>query len=585
VAVAGSLEAKGDPYAIRTGAMRRAYRSPVDGQLSEFGLYVPYDFDATKKYPLIVGLHGMNGNPMSMMRWLFGYDDAGRDAAWEDRHPIDRLPTLEAIVVTPDGHWNAMYRDMGEDDVMRVVDWALANLPVDPTRVTITGPSMGGIGSAAIPFHHPDRFAAAAPLCGYHSYFIRRDVAGRPLRPWERFLADERSNVSWAFNGLRIPLWIVHGTKDLPEENSGVLIDRYKALGYGIKHDHPDLGHNVWQKTYENLKGASWLMWHRRDEHPVEVRFRTMRSRFADDAWVHLDELATPDTWAQVVARIRKDNVIDVLEAKGLSALHFDRDGKRIDASAPVTVAIDGAKLTFAPSDALTLHRDVNGWHGGPAPHAAVYKHGAVTGPIRDVFHEPVLFVYGADDPAQARANEEVARAWANVRWGVRVKFPVISDAEFFARGEPLANDRALFLVGNAKSNRVVRELEPSLPIKVDGDAIVLPKDRRFTGQQLGAAFIHPNPKRTDRYVVVVEGVDALGTWRSLSLPDIVPDFVVYDDRVAPSRGQMVLGAGSALAAGFFTNDWLFPSDVSDPVARLDRPGPKSEHDATPYLP
>src|SRR5205085_6941619 len=42
----------------------------------------------------------------------------------------------------------------------------------------------------------------------------------------------------------------------------------------------------------------------------------------------------------------------------------------------------------------------------------------------------------------------------------------------------------------------------------------------RVTGAQLGAAFIRPNPRRPDRYVVVVEGVDALGTWRALSLPD-----------------------------------------------------------------
>ena len=60
---------------------------------------------------------------------------------------------------------------------------------------------MGGIGAASIPFRHPDRFAAAMPLCGYHSYFVRRDITGRPMRPWERVLAEERSNVVWAHNG------------------------------------------------------------------------------------------------------------------------------------------------------------------------------------------------------------------------------------------------------------------------------------------------------------------------------------------------------------------------------------------------
>jgi hypothetical protein len=111
------------------------------------------------------------------------------------------------------------------------------------------------------------------------------------------------------------------------------------------------------------------------------------------------------------------------------------------------------------------------------------------------------------------------------VRAGVHVDYPVVSDAEFFARGEPLANDRALFLVGNARSNRVVRELEPGLPIRVDDEGVLLGGQRLALDDgpaavsQLGAAFIHPNPQRPDRYVVVVEGVGALGTWRSLSLP------------------------------------------------------------------
>ena len=137
-----------------------------------------------------------------------------------------------------DAHGNAMYRDLGEDDVMRVVEWAVANLPIDRQKITITGPSMGGIGAAAIPLRFPGTFVATAPLCGYHSYFVRRDTAGRPVRPWERLIAEERSNVSWAYNGMKLPMWIVHGTKDLPETNSGVLIDRYKALGYPLTAVH-----------------------------------------------------------------------------------------------------------------------------------------------------------------------------------------------------------------------------------------------------------------------------------------------------------------------------------------------------------
>lgn len=250
--LASDIDRKADPYAHRTGAMRRALVAPFDGKAAPFGLYVPRSFrpGALRRYPIIVALHGLNGRPMAMIRYLFGNDDPARENEWEDRH-LGILPPLDAFVVTPNGYGNTMYRDLGEDDVLRVLGWALSRYPIDPARVSITGMSMGGIGAASVPLHHPGIFAAAEPLCGYHSYFVRRDIAGHPLRPWERLLAEERSNVFWALNGQHLPFYIVHGTLDLPEENSGVLIKRYDELGYDLVHEHPPLGHNVWQTTYE----------------------------------------------------------------------------------------------------------------------------------------------------------------------------------------------------------------------------------------------------------------------------------------------------------------------------------------------
>lgn len=583
---ATALEKKLDPYANRTGPIRRAYRSPVDGELAEYGVYLPPEYrrGAGRTYPLVVALHGLNGHPMAMLRWFFGADDPKKDQDWEDRH-VGLLPPLDAIVVTPNGHGNTMYRHLGQDDVMRAIEEVAALYPIDRSRITITGPSMGGIGAAALALRHPDTFAAAAPLCGYHSYFVRRDFIGRPLRPWEKSLAEERSNVFWAWNGKNLPLYVVHGTQDLPESNSGVLVERYESLKYNVIHEHPPLGHNVWQTTYEELKGAKWLLAQRPTNlHPTQIRFRTMRLRDGNDAWLHVGELAAPGTWAEVEARVRTRTRIE-LTTRSTTAISLDRDPLLVDATKPLTVVVDGTALVFPPEDPLSLHREEDTWKAGPAVHEGVFKHGEITGPLRDAFHAPLLFVYGASDPQQTRANEEVARAWAQIRWGVDVHYPMMSDVEFTARGESVANDHALFLVGNSRSNIVLRALEADLPIRVDGEAIVTAGGRRFTGSQVGAAFIRPNPRRTDRYLVVVEGVGALGTWRSLSLPDLLPDFIVYDERVAPARGQMNLSAGMVLAGGFFQNDWSLPTEIADPFAAVARPAARSEHDATPYLP
>jgi hypothetical protein len=139
-----------------------------------------------------------------------------------------------------------------------------------------------------------------------------------------------------------------------------------------------------------------------------------------------------------------------------------------------------------------------------------------------------------------------------------------MSDREFRERGERIDQDRPLFLVGNAKENSLVRELEDDFPIKVSGDAILLGK-KELRGPEVGAAFIRPNPRHPETYVVVMEALTPLGTMRAMSLPDILPDYAIYDRGVAPSRGQLILGAGTLLEGGLFSSDWSLSASARGP--------------------
>lgn len=563
-----------DPIAKRKGVMRLAHVARADGLPQPVAVYVP---KGSGKKPLYVGLHGMNGGPLSMLRVFFGGDDDKKSMAELDR-TMGPTPPVDAYVIAPHAHGNAMYRQLGEEEVMDAIAWARARWPdIDPDRIYVTGFSMGGIGAASIPFHHPDVFAAAQPLCGYHSYFIRRDVAGRPKRPWEQFLLEERSNVSWVDNGARLPLWIVHGTHDLPEENSGVLIEAYEKRKFTVQHDHPDLGHDVWGWAYDKLQHLAWFAGKKRVAHPKVVRMRTTRPRWGDDAWVHVDALGVVADWGTVDARVVDKKHITVT-TKGVDAFHLDRDPILVD-PASVTITVDGAAISFPDGAAIVLHREGDTWLSGAAKDDGPRKAGRVTGPIRDVWSDPLQVVYGADDPAQTQVNLEVARAFAGIRWGTDVRYPVLADSVVDPDKIP---DRATILIGNARSNRVLRALEPSLPIRVVGSTITF-AGRTFTGKQLGAAFVVPHPKNKDQYLLVIEGVDALGTFRALSLPELLPDFVVWDERLSPSRGQSLLGFGSVLSAGYFDLRWQPPKSFDDPVLKL--PSAKSEKDATPYLP
>jgi poly(3-hydroxybutyrate) depolymerase len=543
---------KRDPYAERTGVMRRALHSPLDGHPSEFALYVP-KVHPDKPLPLIVALHGMNGRAMTMLRWFFGGDDTARDQEWEDRH-VGPLPYLHAIVVAPAAHGNAFYRGPGEESVLQIIDWVSSHYAVDPSRVTITGPSMGGIGTAAIALHYPSRFAAAAPLCGYHSAFIRGDVVGFRLAPWERFMVEARSNVEWAQNGAQVPLYIVHGTKDLPETNSGVLIERYEKLGYSVKHEHPDLGHNVWQPTYEGFKGARWLLSYRKQDSNY-VRLRTASTRYGASGFVRINELAEAGHWGEVQGRRSGERSyttsttgIRELALENRIASVADADAGRV--SREVSWTVDGTMLKFDEREPLIAHKEGSLWLKGAREVAGLAKRGRTLGPFRDIFHDPVTFVVGTRDPNFSNVNAEVARFFARYKPGADLDYPIVNDD-----ATVLDQDRSLFLVGNAKSNRVLEALEASLPIRVRDGQVFL-GEKAFTGKQVGVAFTFPHPKFPNRMISVIEAPTPEGIFRAMSLPDLVPDFLVYDQSLARTQGQTVLGPGSALAAGFFDAEW-----------------------------
>jgi predicted esterase len=549
----------GDAWRRVQGPMRLAYPSPLDGKNRPFGVYVPPSLAEGKTYPLVVVLHGLNGLPMQMVRIFFGQDHPWRRAPWEDRHVAD-LPSLDAFVVSPSGFGNISYREFGEADVMHVVEWMKRTYPIDEDRVYVTGLSMGGTGAAAIGLRYADQFAAAAPLCGYHSYALRNDMANRELRAWEKALASFWSNVSWAERGKHLPLYVVHGKKDEPVENSGVLIDRYHELGYPVFAEHPNVGHNVWQQTYEGFKAYRWLAQHKRNREPADVVLTTSSLRYADHAWVHVTELEQHLGWGRVHARVG-DGRIEV-QTDGVRAVTLDRPASRLSASTSVTVAIDGKDLVFPPGVPMAMRREGESWEAGARAEAGLRKRRALSGPIRDAFLEPLVFVVGTQEPGLTDANLHVARALASPPFGVEARWPVIADVDVDVS---LASTHALFLVGSSQSNAYVARIADRLPLRMEGRQVVMGA-HRIEGKELGMLFVYPNPLHPNRYVIVLAAPDAAGTLRALSLPRMLPDFVVYDERVAGARGQMVLGSASLLAGGMFDQGWGLPESWQDAV-------------------
>ena len=550
-ALCADVEHGRDPLAL-PGVHPLARRSDLDGHPERFELYVPAGFDprAKRRYPLVVALHGYNGAPHGVMRAFLDSDSHGA------------VSGVDGFVLAPYAYGNAFYRGPGEHEVMRSLDWAMKTFPVDPERVSITGVSMGGTGTAQLAFFYADRFSALSPLCGYQSYFIRHDTSHRPLRPWEKDRMRHWSPTSWAENGRNMPMFLAQGTKDYPHANGKVLVKRYRALGYSVSEDWPDIGHHVWEIEWKGAKMWPWLARHRHDPSPKHITLKSDQLRYAEQDWLRITVLATPGRMGQVDATI-VDRHHATLTTNAVEGLSIDRAQAKLGGDASVQLEIDGRSLEFKPDEPLAAHRTTKGWAAGAIAPAPGDKHAGVEGAIRDAFLGPLAFVYGTLDPSTARANREVAETIAAMRYGEDIHYPVLADRDV---DPEIERTHSLFLVGRRADNLLLRALDAALPVHVQKGALGFGR-HRYAGPDVGAIFVHPNPRHPGRYVVAVEAVDASGIWQALSLPQLLPDFVVYDAGLAAASGQQVLGRARVLAGGFFQRDWSLPAHVGDPEA------------------
>ena len=553
--VAGRAERLAEHFANRRqpwsvpGIHDLAWRASADGSLQRFALQVPASIQDGKPRPLVVVLHGYNGTGK---RILEAFLDTPADATGAK---------VDGYVLAPAAHGNTFFRGPGERDVLEILDWAVQALGVDSTRVTITGASMGGTGTAEIAFHYPDRFAALAPLCGYHSYFVRRDIGGQPLRGWERRLMHRFSPASSAEAGRYLPMFLAQGLKDKPLENGKVLTERYKKLGFSLTEDWPDLGHAVWKRTWAHASLFPWLTQRSLVDDPPKTSLSITSLRHAKSHWLSLTELDSQSELSQINAEFANTNEL-VVSTKGVRAFTVGPT-KRVDPNQPFHARIDDSPLSMPPHSVLQFHLEGSTWTVGPPARTPLHKTVHAEGPWPDLWNERLVFVYGSLNPETIGTNLNVASAMAAPQGGADYQYPVVSDREYQSA---IRDDYVPILVGTAADNALLSKWARQLPVTIEGQSLVLGK-QKYTGDRLGAIYVYPNPDQPTRIIGVVTAPSPEGLWQSTSLPMLLPDFVVFDARVAPASGQPILGRqGRVLAAGFFNADWSLPAKLSDPL-------------------
>lgn len=553
--IASAMGAGEDPYRGKTGIVRRAYRSELDGQLQPFTIYVPTSYKPEQKaLPLIITFHGLESQPEHALRSVIGeHHDEETDAGYAARH-LPAFPNHGVFLAAPWGFGKAGQRQLGEHDVMRVVQEMKENYRIDPQRVSITGASLGGTVSFVVPLHYPDIFSASAPLCGYPNLLNWNTVRTVPHTPWEDVLLQKRYIRNYAENGLHLPLHIVHGGLDGPER-SRVIAERYKELGYPYQFDvQDDLDHNVWDYGYEDGRMIAWLRAQKRPAQPARVRLVTGEYRYSSSYWVRLIAMENDQALAEIDARrSEKEHQIRVA-TRNVLAFALDLSGFHLPAGEQAI--IDGTAISL-PENAgpvfFEKSRETGTFALVPAePSRKGKKRPGISGPLDDILRHPQQIVYGTLDPKQAESNRIVAEHYASYDHWAYARFPIQQDTEL--KPEDYGKT-SLVLIGGPSTNRVTADLIQSLPLQFEKNAIVF-KGKRYEGDDLGISMIYPHPSNENEYIVIHAGTTEWGTLASRHLPQLLPDYLIYSTGITVQRGEFLLDKRSVLDGGFFDQDW-----------------------------
>ncbi|WP_341839655.1 dienelactone hydrolase family protein [Chitinophaga caseinilytica] len=221
------------PLLLLIGLSAVAQQSPAKFSLDvRYLLSLPdgYDADSTRKWPLLIFLHGSG--------------ESGIDLDKVKVHGPPKLveagKKFPLIIVSPQsdfGGWDAGI-------LQRLILDLKTHYRVDADRVYMTGLSMGGYGTWEYASRFAGDLAAIVPICG----------GGRPEDAWKmRYL----------------PTWCFHGGKDnvvLPSQSAD-MINALKPFQPGVKFTvYPDAGHDSWTEAYNSDSLWTWLLAQRRHE-------------------------------------------------------------------------------------------------------------------------------------------------------------------------------------------------------------------------------------------------------------------------------------------------------------------------------
>ncbi len=539
---AQAIENKKDPLTDTNGYQLRGYRSEENGEMQLYSVYKPKAYDAEKAWPLVLMLHGAWSNHHLALRRVLGHSNRRGENDPDAKQFMPPLPDVPYLIVAPNGYETMSYEGFAEKDVWRVMDEMNLLFNVDPDRVYVTGLSMGGAGTSKIGFRHPDRFAAAAPVCGFFSPGLWRSEDEK-IPDFQRRLESMSSTHDVAENLLHVPVKIMHGDADpvVPPKGSVALHARLKELGYNTELEmYPGVDHAAWVPAYENARIFDWFAQFKRDPAPKKVIFKTGSPYGGGAYWIAIQEPERIRQFAQVNAEIDENTVS--IKTENTARLSVSVPEKWIPNGDPLRVVIDGGAVLEGSQTGKELHFiHQNGkWEKGGGDYTPPLLPGNAG--IHEARLSRQVFSYGTagseEETAECRQLAMIHSMPASIadeRWALLPEEDLA----------PLQDQYNIILYSTIHGSAYLQKHLNQLPFQVNGEEI------EFAGRIIkpnqALSIIYPNPENPKRYIAIYtaatrEGLKALRANSSASRDlegGSSGDFIVFSNDGKPAWGGL----------------------------------------------
>lgn len=235
---------------MKTGFIKKSI--PVHQSEEHYTVYVPGDYTADAAWPLIVFLHGAgergDDNEAPRMQGI---------AEVIEKTP-ERVPAIVLIPQCPKGEvWNTRH-----DQLEAMLETTRKEYNIDDSRIYLTGLSMGGYGTWLWGAINTDTFAALVPICGGGDpEDIQQLLNAKGGNPYGSLASRLRALAT-------VPIWAFHGADDtvVPPDRSRFMVEEIKKRGGTIKYtEYEGVGHNSWDKAYQESDVIEWLLQQRKE--------------------------------------------------------------------------------------------------------------------------------------------------------------------------------------------------------------------------------------------------------------------------------------------------------------------------------